>query len=1079
MNERDDRKRSFPVLQALDFKVRGRQKSGDAPPFLGVSMDLGELDRLQSAIKTVSSFDGLSPDRLISKYPYAVSWAICALLSIKYGEDKHYIWPIIDQLFGRKLSPNQRNSLTEGFRFACRKLGLAADGFERNVDLFLMHAGVAREQLIHIARCFLAQHASIGPPPADDVVHLNRWEDDSMQFLPIGVEVPRRPILHDETAWHAYLYLEWTRDTANLEGAGGFLETFANAIKQAKDERGKGRRVEIAPQPRIAWHHGRLVIHFPKMPGRVKVDAGEGIQRVRADKPYSVPLPTPQHVNWQSGERSGQIELFRDPSDFLLFDEEDGRLVLHWSRTGGAQARAPVPRGLVVSPSQFCIDGESAEPVAPGLFAAPVELTKGPVSIQAQSATVKLESIARSRISFLGQRVAEGVGGTPDLWGPDTVVSVEPGAFRGQPVHLGVEIGGEGRVVDLPGDDQAHYSVTIAEILSKADIDPLGDPLLVDLVLMRTPLGSDQPVPTRIRKTCALWPGYLGRSDNLLDSAEAPRNLLEDQLKFAARDDRGRVCLDRSGGYEAALLAFDLGRRNGQFLVGPQGLSLSYEDASGRMSRVDLGASLVFGDEDRAGAVILGSPDAKASLIVRGRVVERPFAANGRWAVPVGQLLQDGPPTLVYVDSKGTETVLLAIENSTSPRRFDLKVYSDRSELALEMPSNIGGVRIHLRSDIGEEWLGELPFDHLQSTVPPQDWLSGKGFGAGGALIRITCPRRSSGLSLGDVSVREVGATTWSPLRNARRDKYCVAVTVPEGTEAAVTARQLRNVMRWTEECFAREAWDGGLGASLISRWAKLARDVERQPGGVARLLLIAHEEQEELSWLPMKHLVEAVPHLHQAPDVAFHALADTASPAGRALSIMSSLRTMRLRENDRLSQVALIAFNNWRAAQSEDATLRGFNTDRLMTTLAHVPEGDALSWNGKEVLGADHLAASRIMFEARCEDFGLFFTDESDSPMSVRGARLNVVMRAMAKNVPSAKLDAQGSEVTDWAQAALRAYATAARGEKVSQFVASTATVTGLEESEVLSSVGELCRLAPEMLSFFLICSELERYRS
>ena len=65
----------------------------------------------------------------------------------------------------------------QAFLIACRKLGLASDGFERSVQAFQVHAGVSRLQLHHLAKVFIAQERSIGLPDQDDIVLLNRWED--------------------------------------------------------------------------------------------------------------------------------------------------------------------------------------------------------------------------------------------------------------------------------------------------------------------------------------------------------------------------------------------------------------------------------------------------------------------------------------------------------------------------------------------------------------------------------------------------------------------------------------------------------------------------------------------------------------------------------------------------------------------------------------------------------------------------------------------------------------------------------------------------------------------------------------
>jgi hypothetical protein len=115
-----------------------------------------------------------------------------------------------------------------------------------------------------------------------------------------------------------------------------------------------------------------------------------------------------------------------------------------------------------------------------------------------------------------------------------------------------------------------------------------------------------------------------------------------------------------------------------------------------------------------------------------------------------------------------------------------------------------------------------------------------------------------------------------------------------------------------------------------------------------------------------------------------------------------------------------------------------------------------------------------------RCEDYRLFSDDIAEGPMSLRSARLNQLMQAVIKSGQSIP---RGPEHGDqsyllWIDQTLMAYATAARRNKVPELVKSAADQTGFTLGETRMIFGELLRLGPDLLSFHLICQELERLR-
>ena len=100
---------------------------------------------------------------------------------------------------------------------------------------------------------------------------------------------------------------------------------------------------------------------------------------------------------------------------------------------------------------------------------------------------------------------------------------------------------------------------------------------------------------------------------------------------------------------------------------------------------------------------------------------------------------------------------------------------------------------------------------------------------------------------------------------------------------------------------------------------------------------------------------------------------------------------------------------------------------------------------------------------------------------MSLRSARLNQLMQGVIKNgltIPKGP-EHDEQDYLLWIDQTLMAYAEAARRRKVPELFDTIAQATGFSLAETKRLFGELLRLAPELLTFHLLCQELERLRS
>jgi hypothetical protein len=229
-----------------------------------------------------------------------------------------------------------------------------------------------------------------------------------------------------------------------------------------------------------------------------------------------------------------------------------------------------------------------------------------------------------------------------------------------------------------------------------------------------------------------------------------------------------------------------------------------------------------------------------------------------------------------------------------------------------------------------------------------------------------------------------------------------------------------------------------------------------------------------------MKHVVEIVPELHSAEAFEYSALGAVDTQVGRALSLMSSIGRGQIRQNPSIDPRAFLGFKNARSAERLGEELLGFSTLRLISVLQMLGASRAF-WDGRTVLGPEHRHAAMTGLIERCEDFRLLSEDAAEGPMSLRSARLNQLMQAVIKSGPSIS---KGPEHNDqdyllWIDQTLMAYATAARRNKISTLYDTVSQKIGFSVNEIKRLFGELLRLAPELLTFHLLCQELERLRS
>ncbi len=1065
-------------LRRLDFLVKRSQLSADAPPFLGLALEADQLHKAQTALRALA--DWRLP-KLFEVFGYVSSWAICAFLSEHYGEEGDpRVWPYIEDLFGRDLSSQEvRCAVFREFVKRCRKLGLASDGFERPVQAFQIHAGVSRTQLHHLARAFIAQERSLGLPDSDDIVKLNRWEDDALHFLSAGVEVLKMPILMDHSAWMAAAYVDWRNDAGVFSNRSSYLQAFGEQLEKASEASG-GKSIRVVPTPHLIWEDARPQLSIPGQDRRFKLMVDGEPHRVRAGRLWPLPFPLPGEVSWE-GEAPGRLPLFR-ADDFVIFDSNTGRRVDATERQIDGQTRINgiVATAVVVARGGFDVDGQPASEVGLGLFAAEVDLRSKVATLSRDELCWSLVGARRPQISIRSLPIAKGLG-VPNLWGPEAEIELDFGSGELLVSHSGpstrtafinVEMDGREQVLEVPADVRGVSTITVLDLINSLGVSELSGPVAMTLTLLRSIPGQSGHIPTRFKRRLSVWPGFERQDGLALVAKRPPKNFVESESRHMLRDDQG-LFLDRSGGYTEARIAFDIDGKIALFSVRPAVLSAAMERVDGTVMPWPLGEIIVKGTATNSDALVITSPDRGASLKVGARRISEPFRDRPTWAIPIGTL--DGGD-IVHVTSEGLPTLLATVESASEPAALTIRSWLGGGQISLEMPFAVGGVLAKLETEDGNIDSSEVSFDHLPANKPKQLWVKSADAVSGKITLQVDVDVGALvGLSLVSLRLRRMGSSEWFQLSNARNDKFAFPVNGGEAKEESVAI--LSNINQWLMKCYAPEVCKGGLIGALVRRWAALIQGISDKPGGIGRLLLLAMED-ECFDWLPMVHVLQVMPDIFSGPAVNYHVFSNTTG-SERILRIIADSESGRIRDLS-LNPLAFGGFSNAANASRTGESLIGFSPEQLAKIATGFHEKPK-EWLATDALGQDHAVTAVEFLRDRIEAFQVLGAGDGECRMSSRSTRLNRVASALRDaNLSGRCLSEKDGDDRSvrMIEEALLAFAVASRtgSASVQKLLDRVSRDVGENQRCVLASIGEMLRLGRELFMFHLIAAELEK---
>ena len=1099
--------RSTMACRTTDFLLSRSLNSPHSPPFIGLAEAPHHLAKpaLEKTRAYLQGCPSLIPS-LFREYPYVAAWCVAQALSEAYGDADHAIYIHIEQALGVSLGQHKtRQVLFQSFCRVCEKLGLPTRGFDRLVDVYLLHAGVPIALLPHLVQAFVRQEEAFGPPPTQATAMLNRWEDDSLEFLPPSVVTPRRAVSWDETAWHATLYARIRQDrkafAAKLPIEEHFEKALSNILESGRtaSKRQFGTGAAFSPKPRLFWCGDGLALRLPRVEGRVKLwhDKDSHPFRLRGGEDWVLQQPWPVLLRWSLGEQDGEIEFLPATAGFAVFDQATGYMVKE-SRETSSEIVIDTSNAVVLSRRPFSLDGEPALEAGESGFVLFTRLGSQPIDLVNDQGVMRMRAKLRRRLTVHGDRVANGPRGP--LYGSAATLHIETGSEHDETRHLRVMVGSEHEDIGV-SVIKGFAEVCVATLLSPLPDSIRQDPLRMRVDLLVPKNGSQSMRSSGVALEVWVWPTFKGTDGFVFDSETMPQNFVSEQSRHAMLDSSGRLSLEAAGGYLAARATFEIEERFIPFDLPWPDVVVTRRRQDGAVTVMPNGTRLTIGEENRFDTLTIRCPDAKAKLIVRGRQEDRPFAHGLSRNLALRELLEPASNDKVVLRrGTGSEFLLFEIARSLEPASIKfMPTHPDGVRVRLLFETPVDALALQVEDELGclefvEAGLGRRP---VSSRPPPWLFVDLPNGNPTEIELAVSASKISDGLSLARILVRpEVEREehgTWRPLRNGRGDTYAITFGNRHAGELDTSLQnRFEALSRWLADCYAIECWTE-IEASLMSRWQALGYALAEQPGGQGALMMAAAIQPPEhtvASWVPVAHPIQLRPRLYGAPTAAFAGLSVSPDPGISEMAKLFSLGRTRLRNQFQLHPTVYFSFANSNEAENKGVELRGFKPQKFFEILPMVDDDPAAGWfwRGASILGPDHWRAAHLRFVERLESAEMFTGNEAETGSNRRQERVlhhliqtawEMTPKADRPPVP-ARLEEQEepNNIDLWAAASLSMLAHASRMGEMEKIIEELQARLDWRSTKSLRAFSSLLRLAPELFTFFLLVWQIAKER-
>ena len=1088
-------KECIGALQEFETKLRNSLAAAGAPPFIGL-LDVGEDDRAQirNLVRTaLAGSDGLL-QLLFSRAPLAAAWSVSSALAEDYGDADAAVYRVIENVLGIPLpaAGSSRYVLHARFSKVCTNFGLAigtGDRRERMVDAYLAQAGVSRHQLQHVVEAFLRRQRSFGPPPAHSSALLNQWEDDSLDFLPPGIRVPRRVLETDDTGFHAAVFARCrNQDSRDTDFERNFQQIYQQLQRDREGDRVRRRSV---PAPKITFLDNELALALPQVEERIRLGFDGQRRWVRGGVRWLIPQPWPNSIDWAAGEAkgtvqaTGTVQVLEEALVAVAFDAESGRRVAG-IRSGSTGCEIDSTRAALVSRSAFQVDGFDAVINGPSSFVGVISLSATPARLVVGGHTYLLKKRPRPRVIVESGRIATGQKG--DLLSRHAEISVDNGLGISQERSVSVSVGSRVRVLRLKLDAGGCGRFRLTEFIAAE-----GDLARIRVGLLPEATGSEYSDQRSVAEVTAwVWPVLQGVDDGvLLGTAGLTNGIAWDRCRHLVRAPGGPIRLDPEGGYRHARITFDTDDGRKAFDIPWTGILIVRTSAEGEVQVLPIGTNLVITESDLDSSIRISSPDPRAVLNVRGRIERNPFIYGSR-VLALRDLADPADDDQVWlVNPDGSSQILLSISHATTPESFDPRMEGGSLSVRVRMPQPIDAIRLETESETGiseavEVAVTSRPVDNatpawLKADLDSDDLQSVK--------IQIDLDEFDDGVALALIDARPLQGDRFQPLRANNGTIYALALAahsseimhfidgVPEIRKRFLT------LSKWLAMRLAEDSWQQ-VAQTLPRRWEEIGTALEGTPPGAGTLIQASYVEavaDAPSDWIPNYHPLMIDSKLYQAPADEFQALNESDEPGARELSLVSDLQPAKMPERKEFGLAALMGFKNALAASAQGVPLEGFSIKKYLEALedCDVDPASGLFWRGEDLLNPGHWRAAHEALRNRLEQVD---RGESERHSQRFGNLMRLIRPDQPSNafkfpVPDQNLDdgPPTNERERWCSTLLHRFAVASRRGEVSGFLRDLERSQGRPENDLRRDIGYLLRLGPELFAYHMLLSELQ----
>lgn len=894
--------------------LRERLGRAGSPPFLGhFAVSAEAARRLRAELASAEGSCIVALRRLFWKWPALATAWIAGHVRARYGEaDDQRFWPLLAELIGRELPPQDRPLLVQWFAYACKHLEVAVASDGSHVDRLVVQAGAPSHQLDVLVRRLLEAERVAGLPEEDDDLACAQFASETADRLRSTNPRLARILEADVTAWYVR---EWVRLRSDRPGDGDpeFQEALRQAVEQLPE------RAALAPPPQLVWADGELAIRVPPFRrGRLRLSGKrelviEPLERAELVSPAELAIGS-EGLRWAfegSGRtREGCIAPpAPDGSELLLFEAASGRLA--------GRARFATPEGtLALPPGRYVA-------LATGRFTGPEGPAERLGDLWLADLVLDREAQTFGR-GALGLRLAPSPRPRIELAEPAFV------ALDGRAVHAGPDLrlhvrhereGTESRyelLVEADGRELQRVPVALSDGEGEASLEPALSALPAQLSACRFALVREGERRALARARALVWNGLERVEDGRFFGA-VPENLDRSRSREIVIDERG-VALRRDRSYEgASLLVRGVGERGGELELriappDPVALLESRDERGRRVAQlVDPQQPIVVPPGDPR-MLEIRCPNPAAVLRIGGQRHAGAFRHGPAFRLPLVAAAENCrglDPTIEVVSPTGASWPVARL---TIPNEALAWVGESRAEadpvLAFRLREPVAALHLDGRELLaGRSAVLELAPDGLARREAEAGLVARLEIDPGRppyafrlVLDRSTLPR---GIWLFGFETRDLG-TIWRSPSNARGDRFAwlveqglqelAAGDLGAGLGLAGVARLFKETHRALRRCYGRSAWEAAQVNRLEAWWRRSAGALEAAPGGerlIACLLPLAFEDPPSdaaPSWVPILGFWQVFPRFLALPAALYGELDGRSDEAARTLAGIAAL---------------------------------------------------------------------------------------------------------------------------------------------------------------------------------------------